>query len=204
MAEDPSGVLRVTDSTQQNDHFPQYTVFDDTNTFPNLNDPNYSSPTDIQTAGYLLGNLIDRYGKAYVGIADRLWRAAYTDKERSPAKPGQDPLPKRPWERALMLQDAVQELQKGAHAQFLASLPLAATFDEGESGYTLCRIDQVRATSSEAKNFIERIQRGDVPKLEIGSVAVSTNQISRQRLLVESAQQLARTPTQPLRMRYGK
>lgn len=187
MSQDSSGALRVTDLTQLNDHFPQYTVFDDTNAFPNLNDPNHDTPEDIQTTGYLLGNLIDRYGKAYVGIADRLWRAAYADKERAPGKPGQDPPPSRPWERAFMLQDAVRELQKGAHAQFLASLPLAATFDEGETGYTLCRVDQVRTTSKEAGDFVARIQRGDVPKLELGSVAVSTNMIRLQRLRVEDA-----------------
>jgi len=90
-----------------------------------------------------------------------------------------------------MLEAAMRELQKGAHAQFLASLPLAATFDEGELGYQLCRVDQVRVSAAGAGTFIDRIRRGEMPKLDGISIGASTNLIAKQVALVRSAQDAA-------------
>lgn len=173
MANDRTGDIRAVDFLK----FPlqpQYTTFNS----ELLPDPNYTNEAPIQTSAYLLGNLLDRYGKATVGMGDRLWRAAYFDRSRSPGG-------SRASERPEMLEAAMTELQRGVHSQFLAALPLAATLPEGELGYGRCRIDQVRVTAATAGSFIDRIRRGEMPKLDDLELDSSTESIKQQIGLTE-------------------
>ncbi len=164
---DRTGELRAVEPL--NERFKQYTFFN-TDLLP---DSHYTNRQDSQTAGYLLGNVLDRYGKAVVGIGDRLWRAAYFDKQRAPGG-------NRAAERPQMLDDAMREMQKGVHAQYLAALPLAATLEEDEEGYGLCRVDQVRVTAATAGVFIDRIRHGEIPKLNSFSLNSSTKNITEE------------------------
>ena len=168
---DNQGVLRATDLfyTQS---FPQYTIFLDP---AFATDTNTSGMIDIQTAGYLLGNTIDRYGKSVVSIGDRLWRAAYFDKNRAPGG-------SREAERPEMLEAAMAEMQRGIHSQYMAVLPLAATLNDGSQGgyneYQLCRLDQVRISAATSASFIDRIRRGEIPKLNTLDFDASENNIN--------------------------
>lgn len=184
IANDPEGTIRAVEPL--NAPFTQYTSF---NTME-LPDANFTGVQSIQTAGYLLGNTLDRYGKAVIGIGDRLWRAAYFDRLRAPggSKAG---------ERQEMLDTAVSELQRGAHAQFLAALPLAASLPEGELGYEKCRLDQTRVTAATAAALIEKIRRGEAPKLTDFSLTSSTDDIRQQLGLVAQLKATAAT-------RYGQ
>jgi hypothetical protein len=180
IAADPDGTIRAVEPL--NAPFTQYTSFN-TAVLP---DANFTGVQSIQTTGYLLGNALDRYGKAVVGIGDRLWRAAYFDRQRAPGgvKYG---------ERQEMLDTAVAELQRGAHAQFLAALPLAASLPEGELGYEKCRLDQTRVTAATAAALIEKIRRGEAPKLTDFSLTSSTDDIRQQLSLVAQLKATAAT-----------
>lgn len=173
LADDAEGAIRAIDL--RNRALPQYTLF---NTSPDLYDTAFPTNSSSQTTGYLLGNTLDRYGKAVVAIGDRLWRAAYFDRQRAPGG-------SRAGERAEMLDAAMREMQQGVHAQFLAALPLAATLEEGELGYEKCRVDQVRVTAATAGTFIDRIRRGEIPKLNDLALASSTTEVQAQMRLVE-------------------
>ena len=173
LATDKTGQLRYFEPA--NSPFEQYTYFNTAS----LRDPNYATnaPVPLQTAGYLLGNLLDRYGKSIVGMGDKLWRAAYFDRQRAPGGSKAN-------ERGELLDQAMSSLQQGAHAQFLAALPLAATLDEGEVGYQKCRIDQVRVTVATAASLIDRIRRGEIPKLNDLQLNSSTTDVAQQLSLV--------------------
>ncbi|HAB18259.1 MAG TPA: hypothetical protein PLX89_00895 [Verrucomicrobiota bacterium] len=172
-ANDATGEIRASDPL--NNPFVQYTKF----STPELHDGNFPTNSQSQTMGYLVGNLLDRYGKAVVGIGDRLWRAAYFEKARSP----NCTVNCRPAERQEMLEAAMREMQKGAHAQFLASLPLAAALGDGESSlideFQLCRVDQTRITVANSAVLVDRIRRGEVPKLDSFSLNSSTTEINQ-------------------------
>ena len=171
MANDATGEIRYFEPA--NSPFEQYTSF---NT-PALLDLNFTGPQSIQTTGYLLGNLLDRFGIAVIGMGDRLWRAAYFDRQRAPGG-------SRAAERQEMLDKAISEMQRGVHAQFMAALPLAATMDEGDQGYGKCRIDQVRVSAATAVTFIDRIRRGEIPKLNNLALDSSVTDIAGQIALV--------------------
>lgn len=173
MATDSEGTIRAIDLLNR---LPQYTAF---NTSADLYDAAFPTNSPSQTTGYLMGNSLDRYGKAVIGIGDRLWRAAYFDKQRAPGGT-------RAGERQEMLDAAQRELRQGVHAQFLAALPLAATLEEGELGYEKCRVDQVRVTAAGASAFIDRIRRGEIPKLDDLALNSSTTDIQRQLALVKN------------------
>lgn len=164
MATDPEGKIRAVDRAHY-ETFPQYTIFDQINTNPGqecpscIPDPNFTGDRSMQTSGYLMGNLLDRFGKVNVAIADRLWRAAYYGEDRDEA------------EKKELLEAAMTGLQKGIHGQFLAALPLAATVDDGElygdeDDYQECLMDQVKVTCANAATMIDRIRRGEKPKLD--------------------------------------
>lgn len=173
MANDLDGEIRTTDMTQQGDQFPQYTVFNTTK----LPDSNFDGQgeQDIQTIAYLLGNILDRYGKANIGMGDRLWRAAYFDRERGPGG-------SRSAERQQMLDKAMIELQQSIHSQFMASIPMAAILSDDYCGtvneYQLCRLDQLRVSAATASDFIDRIRRGEIPKLDSMALNSSTADIT--------------------------
>ena len=183
IATDPDGTIRAVEPL--NAPFTQYTSFNTSE----LPDANFTGVQSSQTTGYLLGNTLDRYGKAVIGIGDRLWRAAYFDRSRAPggAKSG---------ERQEMLDAAVSELQRGAHAQFLAALPLAASLPEGELGYEKCRLDQTRVTAATAASLIEKIRRGETPKLTDFSLNSSTDDVRQQLTLVSQLKAAAATAHQ--------
>ena len=90
---------------------------------------------------------------------------------------------------------AISELQKSAHTQFLAALPLAATLDDGEEGtldaFRICRVDQARVTSATSSTFIDRIRRGEVPKLDSFELNHSTQNIQGQISLINSLKSTA-------------
>src|SRR6185369_230955 len=179
IANDLTGEIRA--SEPGNSPFLQYTYF---NTNSNLLDPNFNGqgPQNIQTTGYLLGNTVDRFGKAIVAIGDRLWRGAYYDKARAPGG-------SRAGERQEMLDAAMSQMQQGVHSLFLASLPLAATL--GDDDYQLCRVDQIRVATESASTLIDRIRRGEIPKLDNLALDSSKTDIDRQISLVGDLKQTA-------------
>jgi hypothetical protein len=160
------------------ENFPQYTAF---NT-EDLLDSNFGEePVPSQTLGYLLGNALDRYGKSTIGIGDRLWRAAYFDSDRGPRG-------SRSSERQTMLDAATTELRKGAHFQYMAAVVLAAQMGDGSennlSEYYESRVDQSRVSSQNASVYIDRIRRGEVPRLTNLALAASTSGINSKIQLV--------------------
>lgn len=120
---------------------------------------------------------MNRLGIANVSLADRLWRAAYFG------------APNRPL-RGRMLDEASAELRRGIHAQFLATLPLAATLPDGytpdpdgtlpENEYQVARLEQVRSSVASAVNLMERINRGESPKLDSLKLNVDDNALQAQ------------------------
>jgi hypothetical protein len=168
MATDPDGTIRAFDAA--NAPLTEYTEF---NT-PELPDPNFAGAgvQSMETAGYLTGNILDAYGKATLGLADHLWKGAFFDRLRAPGGA-------RASDRGRMLDQAVNVLHEGAHAQFLAVLPLAATVDEGDQGFTQCRLDQARVTAATAAAMIDKIRRGEAPKLTSFSLNASTDDIKQ-------------------------
>ena len=167
ISSDPDGTIRYFEAA--NAPLTEYTEFN-TDLLP---DPNFSGVQSIETTGYLLGNILNAYGEAILGTSDKLWKGAYFDRLRAPGGPNAS-------NRARMLDQAQKELQKGAHAQFLAVLPLAATLDEGDQGFVQCRLDQARVTAATAANLIDKIRRGEVPKLTSFSLNASTDDIKQE------------------------
>lgn len=167
IATDATGEIRYFEAG--NAPLTEYTEF---NT-PGLPDPNFTDVQSIETGGYLLGNMLDAYGKAIIGTGDKLWKGAYFDRQRAPGG-------SKAADRPRMLDQAMKGLQRGVHAQFLATLPLAATFDEGDQGFVQCRLDQSRVTAATAANLIDKIRRGEVPKLTSFSLNASTDDIKQE------------------------
>ena len=99
--------------------------------FPRFDDPNFGGPAVVdrepsQSVAYLYGSAMERLGLAAVSYADQLWRSAYA---------GPDAGAKRPEpEKNQMLQRATDVLKESIHAEFLASLPLAAQLSDGANG----------------------------------------------------------------------
>lgn len=166
LATDPDGVIRYYEAA--NAPLTEYTEF---NT-PDLPDANFTGVQSIETAGYLLGNLLTAYGDALLGSADRLWKGAYFDRLRAPGGVNASDRPR-------MLNQALAVLQQGAQAQFLAVLPLAATVDEGDQGFTECRLDQVRVSAANGAALVDKIRRGEVPTVSSLSLNASTDDIKQ-------------------------
>ena len=188
MQQDPVGTIRASDTVILGS-FPQFTTY---NNDDELRDPNFTTTKankdenrPMQVAGYQLGNMLDRYGKATSGVAEKLWKGAYADRDRNPeaSQNGDDP-PSRPHERKEMLDAAVGHLRQQAHFQYLATLPLAATFSDtkgtdGESEFESCRINESRVTVDASAGVIERIRRGERPKLDAFNLNASKSDIVR-------------------------
>lgn len=187
MKDDPTGTLRATDGNILGS-FPQFTTF---NNNDQLRDPNYNTSNadadlnrPMQVAGYLLGNTLDRYGKAVVGVAEKLWKGAYADRDRNPDTENTEDPPSRPHERKEMLNAAMGHLRKHAHFQYLASLPLAASFSDtpgaaGASDFEFTRINEASTMVDAAEGFIDRIRRGEIPKLDAFNLNASKSDINR-------------------------
>jgi hypothetical protein len=179
LSADPTGEIPVVDHLTY-PQAPTYTIFNNTNTLPGSRfaDTNFlAEPQPTQTAAYLYGNILNRFGIANISVADRLWRAAYFGTGGSSV-------------RDEMLNKATTELRRTIHAQFLASLPLAATLKDGngtdefgnaqENEYQIARLDQVRSSVSAAANLMDRINRREAPKLDSLNLNVGDTDIQNQ------------------------
>lgn len=166
IAEDPTGALRAGSSIFPT--LPHYVVFDDEQSeilpFPRFNDPNFGGPAiqdreASQSAAYLYGSAMERYGLSAVAYAEQLWKSAY-------AGPGAG-LKRSAAERDQMLQRATDMLKGNVHAQFLAALPLAAQLQDGTDGtvneYQQAKINQTRVSVTDALRLREQILAGDKP-----------------------------------------
>ena len=132
-SEDTTGVLRAGSSTFPT--VPHYVTFDDEPgeilPFPRFDDPNFGGPAvqdrePSQSIAYLHGSAMERLGLSAVSYADQLWRSAYA----GPGAGARRPEP----EKNRMLGRAADVLKENVHAQFLASLPLAARLNDGSDG----------------------------------------------------------------------
>lgn len=160
MSRDKTSEVRA----QDNDFpvLPHYTRFDDAASIglPRAiyNDPNFSDPVGqaSQTLARLYGAALERVGMAATASADQLWRGAYGDKNRSAAQ------------RDAMLAEAADGLKSNIHAQFLASLPMAANLEDGTNGlneYQLALLDQARVATTSAQRLRQRILEGEKPTI---------------------------------------
>jgi hypothetical protein len=133
-------------------------------TLPGFWDPDFES-TDDQwslTAGAQLGKIVRRYGGTVVTIGDKLWRKGYQHSDNSQVGVGNNQPTSEDY-----LQEGVEQLRCGMHAQYLASLPLAATLSDGGAGrlseYQEARIGDVVASVDQAEVLMRKIQDGIRP-----------------------------------------
>ncbi|HKX60610.1 MAG TPA: hypothetical protein VJS65_02185, partial [Verrucomicrobiae bacterium] len=195
VAEDTTGALRAGSSVFPT--VPHYVVFDDQQSeilpFPRFNDVNFNRPGEQdreagQSVAYLYGSAMDRLGLASVSYADQLWRSAY-------AGPGAGV--KRPeTEKNAMLQRAADVLKENIHAEFLASLPLAAQLSDGTGGsaneYQQSKIDLARVSVTSALRLREQILAGEKPTQAALVSAWDATSIEQQIGLCRDAEEAAR------------
>lgn len=166
IAEDTTGQLRAGSPVYPT--VPHYVAFDDEQSqvlpFPRFDDPNFGGPAALdrealQSVAHLYGSALERAGLAAVAYADQLWRSAHA----GPGAGAKRPEP----EKNQMLGRAVQVLRENVHAQFLASLPLAAQLDDGAHNtpnlYRQANIDRARISVTSALRLREQILAGDKP-----------------------------------------
>ena len=158
---DPDGRLRAADrfffST-----FPLFTRWNQAGYTPDQVDADYANPDDqtSMTASALLGKVLKRYAGTVATSSKKLWRAAYYD----PALQRESQQ-----RRDEALQFASSNLRKAAHTQFLASLPLAATIDDGASNegnndYQDSGLHRVQAGAAGGLDLMRRINSGERPR----------------------------------------
>lgn len=165
VAEDTTGQLRAGSSVYPT--VPHYVTFDEEQgeilPFPKYNDPNFGGPGSqdreaAQSVAYLYGSSMERLGLSAVAYAEQLWRSAY-------AGPGAGA--KRPEsEKNMMLERATTVLKDNVHAQFLASLPLAAQLSDGSEGadeFEQAKIHTARVSVTSALRLREQILAGEKP-----------------------------------------
>jgi hypothetical protein len=133
-------------------------------TLPGFVDDSFAS-TDDQwslTAGAQLGKIVRRYGGTVVTIGDKLWRKGYQHSDNSQVGVANNQPTSEDY-----LQEGVEQLRCGMHAQYLASLPLAATLSDGGAGrlseYQEARIGDVVASVDQAEVLMRKIQDGIRP-----------------------------------------
>lgn len=171
IAEDRTGQLRASGNVYPD--LPHYVSFDEEGSellpFPGFDDPNFGDgpPPDgltydrepSQSSAFLHGTAMERLGLAAVAYADQLWRAAF-------AGPGAG-VKRDEAQKAGMLDRATEVLQENIHAQFLASLPLAAQLSDGTDGtlneYELAKLNQARVSVTDALRLRETILAGEKP-----------------------------------------
>ncbi len=175
VSSDPDGILRASHhpAAIPYERTPFYVQFnrDDVNIDNYLQgwpDPNYSAtdaatgvteqtPQDSLSAAFLYGSALERLGFAVNEMGDQLWKAAF--------QRGETELD----EQESMLRETADGLRKNAHAIFLATLPLAAQMDDGESGqnsYREAKIDKAAVTVTGATVLRRQILSGEKPDLE--------------------------------------
>ncbi len=166
IADDTTGQLRAGSSVYPT--VPHYVVFDDEQSqilpFPRFDDPNFGGPAvqdrePSQSVAYLYGSSMERYGLSAVAYADQLWRSAF-------AGPGAG-AKRTDTEKNQMLTRAADILKGNIHAQFLASLPMAAQLNDGADGnlneFKESQIDQARVSVTDALRLREQILAGEKP-----------------------------------------
>jgi hypothetical protein len=195
VAEDTTGTLRAGSSVFPT--VPHYVTFDEEQSqilpFPRFDDPNFGGPAapldrePSQSVAYLYGSAMERLGLSAVAYADQLWRSAYA----GPGAGAKRPEP----EKNRMLDRAANVLKESIHAEFLASLPLAAQLGDGSTGvaneFQQSKIDQARVSVTGALRLREQILAGEKPTqvslVSAWDVAAIEQQISRCRDAHEAA-----------------
>jgi hypothetical protein len=195
VAEDTTGKLRAGSSIYPT--VPHYVAFDDELSqilpFPRFDDPNFGGPAVVdrepsESVAYLYGSAMERYGLAAVAYADQLWKSAY-------AGPGAG-VKRTDTEKNQMLQRAADVLKNDVHAQFLASLPLAAQLNDGGDGtvneFQQAKIDQARVSVTDALRLREQILAGEKPTQTALVSAWDTTAIQQQISRCKDAYEAAR------------
>jgi hypothetical protein len=195
VAEDTTGALRAGSTAYPT--MPHYVTFDDQQSeilpFPRFDDPNFGGPAvqdreASQSVAYLYGSAMDRLGLASVSYADQLWRSAYAGPGAGVRRP--DP------EKQAMLQRAADVLKQNIHAEFLASLPLAAQLGDGGNStaneFQQSKIDQARVSVTGALRLREQILAGEKPTQTALVSAWDTASIEQQIGICKNAQEAAR------------
>ncbi|MBK1835051.1 hypothetical protein [Roseibacillus ishigakijimensis] len=168
LQEDTTGEIRGTDLNEF-PVLPYYTRWNETDYLPHprFEDADFNDADDqpSMTAAALLGKNVRRYGGAVTTIGDKLWRAAHFHPGVANDREG-------------LLGEASEHLRCHMHAQFLASLPLAATLDDGlasepdsngnvvltNNEYQEVSADIVRTNITASQILAGRITRGERPK----------------------------------------
>lgn len=171
MARDRTGAVRASGTAYPT--LPHYATFDDqlSQVLPfddatnnRFNDPNFGGPSvvdkeAIQSVAYLFGSAMERYGMAVISYADQLWKSAYSGPTAGVVRPAA--------EKQAMLDRATEMLKGDIHAQFLASLPLAAQLSDGADNtvneFQQSRIDQARVGVTDAQRLRDQILAGEKP-----------------------------------------
>jgi len=194
---DPEGKIRSTDLVSI-DAFPYFTQWNNPDYLPHprFEDQAFNDSEDQAslTAASLLGKTIRRYGVTAIGVSDKLWRSAYNDPQQA-SRQGE------------ILTQASENLRCHMHAQFMASLPIAAELSDGQTGeldgggnpvvtnntYQDVGANVVRANVTAAAALQQRIARGDRPKqidlVPQWDIPTVNNQISKIQGLRNNAQQ---------------
>ena len=125
----------------------------------------------IQTQGHLMGNLLQKQGQAAQTLGYRLWTGAYFGSRDADERPA-------------LLEAAVDELQTGAHTQFLAAAALAATAGDearqtAQSPYVENGLHRTRTHVQQARDVVESILADEKPTLAINEIMAGDEQIRR-------------------------
>ena len=169
IARDKSGAVRASGSAYPT--MPHYVTFDDqlSQVLPftdgtAFDDPNFGGPAVVdreasQSFAYLYGSSMERLGMAVISYADQLWRSAWSGPAAGTVRPAA--------EKQAMLNRATEALQCEIHAQFLATLPMAAQLSDGADNtpneYQQSRIDQARVSVTDAQRLRDQILAGEKP-----------------------------------------
>ena len=128
-------------------------------TLPGFVDEKFSSADDqwSLTAGAQLGKIVRRYGGTVVTIGDKLWRKGFQHSDNAEVAVGNGQPTSDDY-----LEEGVEQLRCGMHAQYLASLPLAATLSdgggEGLSEYQAANVSGVITSIEDAETLMTKIQ----------------------------------------------
>ena len=155
----------LADPPFDNARFPRYTYFIDRG----ARGPADDRVVPIQTQGHLMANLLEKQGQATQTLGYRLWTGAYSGT-------------RDPDERSALLEGAVEELQTGAHTQFLAAAALAATAadeasETAQSPYVVNGLHRTRTHVQQARDVIESILADEKPTLAIDEILAGDEQI---------------------------
>ena len=184
--EDPTGKLRAIGGIYST--MPHYVTFDEEKSevlpHENFNDPNFGDGIPkvkldrepSQSAAYLYGSLLDRYGMVNTAYAEQLWKAAYAV--------GDAGVKQDPEKQKRMLAYSTKLLRNNIHAQFLAMLPVASQLNDGrdhtQSEYRLARIDNACVNIASAKRLRDIILAGEKPTQDALVLAWDNKTIEKQ------------------------